>query len=78
MPALIEKNESRLQNVSHKNDIKDFIYLVENIKSYQVDIQKIHEKIVELTEEKSVNFSWLWRRVPSFSEKEKEAMQIKV
>jgi Rad3-related DNA helicase len=41
MQALLEKNESKLENSTQQKDIEDFTYLVEGIKAYQVDIQKL-------------------------------------
>tara|TARA_B110000285_G_scaffold231324_1_gene299781 strand:- start:392 stop:1150 length:759 start_codon:yes stop_codon:yes gene_type:complete len=73
MQALLEKNESKLGNSTQQKDIEDFTYLVEGIKAYQVDIQKLQDQIDELSEEKQQTFLAFDEDVPAPVKEEREA-----
>ena len=73
MQALLEKNESKLENSTQQKDIEDFTYLVEGIKAYQVDIQKLQDQIDELSEEKQRTFAAFDEDVPAPVKEEREA-----
>ena len=41
MQASREKNETKLESSTEQKDIEDFTYLIEGIKAYQKDIEKL-------------------------------------